>query len=241
MKKCRESTDEKMYNFVKDRDGKTHKFIIPNHLINPPDKTAVCNTALIDSAFKFNSANRNKLMTFLKDKRLGDNSSRELFINDVESWLGLFNEETSRDIQEIRAQTKNIKKDTEKLIATLDGKYRETDEYIIEGMIGNSLKYKEPLNILNAESDYTQIHDSLKLLYESCDWILEATKPKIGQRGVRKDREFICQVAQSYSMRFLKKPVPSRKGVFKQVLNEIHVLSGTYIRSSPTIIKSVLI
>ena len=234
MKKCRESTDEKMYNFVKDRDGKTHKFIIPNHLINPPDKTAVCNTALIDSAFKFNSANRNKLMTFLKDKRLGDNPSREMFINDVESWLGLFDEETSRDIREIRTQIEDIKKQSDKLISQLGRNYTDTDWWIIEGMIGIEMDIK-----IN-ESTYGQIKNNIELLRNSCEWSIDAIKPKKQYRTPGKDREFISQIAGSYFRRFSKKPSPSRNSKFEQVLVKVAALSCIEIRIGEKILKSVI-
>ena len=234
MKKCRESTDEKMYNFVKDRDGKTHKFIIPNHLINPPDKTAVCNTALIDSAFKFNSANRNKLMTFLKDKRLGDNSSRGMFINDVESWLGLFDEETSRDIREIRTQIEDIKKQSDKLISLLDKSYLDTDWWVIEGMISVSSDIK-----IN-ESTYKQVKGKIELLRDSCEWSTDATKPNKRHLVSGKDREFISQIAQSYSRQFSKKPSPSRNSIFEQVLCKVVERSNTKICIGEKILKSVL-
>ena len=234
MKKCRESTDEKMYNFVKDRDGKTHKFIIPNHLINPPDKTAVCNTALIDSAFKFNSANRNKLMTFLKDKRLGDNSSRELFINDVESWLGLFDEETSRDIREIRTQIEDIKKQSDKLISLLDKSYLDTDWWVIEGMISVSSDIK-----IN-ESTYKQVKGKIELLRDSCEWSIYAIKPKKQYRSPGQDREFISQIARSYFKHFSKKPSPSRNSKFEQILETVKRLSNINIRIGERILKSVI-
>lgn len=234
MKKCRESTDEKMYNFVKDRDGKTHKFIIPNHLINPPDKTAVCNTALIDSAFKFNSANRNKLMTFLKDKRLGDNPSREMFINDVESSLGIFDEDESKSREQMSAQLKDIKKQSDKLISLLGRNYPDTDWWIIEGMISVSSDIK-----IN-ESTYKQVKGKIELLRDSCEWSIDAIKPKKQYRKPGKNREFISQIAGSFFKRFSKKPSPSRGGIFEQVLDKVAALSCIEINIGEKILKSVI-
>jgi len=204
----------------------------------------------------FDKEDRVKLIEFLESKKLGDPQTRTQFIDDVESYHSLIfqpeeieHDKTRKQTEKIMEYAERVKKDSETLISTLDKRYRETDEYIAEGMVGNSLKNKEPLDLLNArpeqiltklKSIYAQSHDSLKLLCDSCEWILEATKPKKGHRGVSRDREFIFQVARCYSARFLKEPKKSRNGVFKQVLDEIAELSGTNIHTSETIIGSLL-
>jgi len=147
----------------------------------------------------FNQAQHNKLLNFLKHKGLGDNSSRELFIIDVESWLGIFNEDESKSRKQISAQLKDIKNQSDKLISLLDKSYRDTDWWIIEGMIGIELDIK-----IN-ESTYKQVKGKIELLRDSCEWSIDAIKPKKQYRTPGKDREFISQIAGSYFKRFSKK------------------------------------
>ncbi len=192
------------------------------------------NSAWTFTTRKFSEASRKELIKFLKGKKLGDHSSRELFINDVESWLGLFDEVKSRDIREIRKQIEDIKKQSDKLISLLDKSYLDTDWWIIEGMIGVSL------NIKINESSYKQVKENIELLRDSCEWSTDATKPNKRHLVSGKDREFISQIAQSYSRQFSKKPSPSRNSIFEQVLCKVVERSNTSICIGEKILKSVL-
>lgn len=192
------------------------------------------NSAWTFTTRKFSEASRKELIKFLKGKKLGDHSSRELFITDVESCLGLFDEVKSRDIREIRTQIEDIKKQSDKLISLLDKNYLDTDWWIIEGMIGVSS------NIKINESSYKQVKENIELLRDSCEWLTDATKPNKRHLVSGKDREFISQIAQSYSWQFSKKPSPSRNSIFEQVLCKVVERSNTSICIGEKILKSVL-
>lgn len=183
---------------------------------------------------KFSRRQHSKLKKFLEDKRLGDNSSREMFINDVESWLGIFNEDESKSRKQISAQLKDIKKQSDKLISLLGRNYTDTDSWIVEGMIGIELDIK-----IN-ESTYGQIKNNIELLRNSCEWSIDAIKPKKQYRTPGKNREFISQIAGSFFKRFSKKPSPSRNGIFEQVLDKVAALSCIEINIGEKIFKSVI-
>lgn len=183
---------------------------------------------------KFSRRQHSNLKKFLEDKRLGDNSSREMFINDVESWLGIFNEDESKSRKQISAQLKDIKKQSDKLISLLGKNYPDTDLWIVEGITGIELDTK-----IN-ESTYGQIKNNIELLKNSCEWSIDAIKPKKQYRTPGKDREFISQIAQSYSRQFSKKPSPSRNSIFEQVLVKVAALSCIEINIGEKILKSVI-
>ena len=190
---------------------------------------------------KFSRRQHSNLKKFLEDKRLGDNSSREMFINDVESWLGIFNEDESKSRKQISAQLKDIKKQSDKLISLLGKNYTDTDLWIVEGITGIELDTK-----IN-ESTYGQIKNNIELLKNSCEWSIDAIKPKKQYRKPKKqyrepgkDREFISQIAGSFFKRFSKKPSPSRGGIFEQVLDKVAALSCIEINIGEKIFKSVI-
>ena len=197
-------------------------------------------------SFQFDSQQRAELLAVLEGRRLGDVQSREQFLDDVEIALGIltgdevdnwgYPEEKEKEPYAVRMQIEDIKKQAGKLSAQLAKTYSETDDQLIEGIIGVAGYLRKE----QAKALYEQTQENINTLRKACEWALDATKLKIGRKNTGPDREFVRQIALSYFKRFSKTPKPTRNGIFSLVLAEIAQCTGYEFRMSEKLLKSVL-
>lgn len=185
---------------------------------------------------KLDRVKRKKLLNLLKDKNLGDDVIRNLFINDVEAWIGILDEgeKDGNSHEDIREELKTIKNKSDELIKLLRDRKHKTNKWIINGMSGMSSG-----RIINRDA-VTEIENKVTQLRDSCAWSIDAAKPKRRPGSVSGgQKEFVRQIAQSYLRHFSKNPSSSRNGVFMQVLEKSGILFNIEIPSEK-ILKQVL-